>query len=105
MYLDGVARDFNTGNTVITVFKDGVLHEIDEGDVLRILDPGTEGLVITASEILADPQDDRQHFRRTSGNAEIAPLAALHVDHHRSARRAFGHGYAHASAAPRSTIS
>ncbi|MEO0480707.1 MAG: hypothetical protein AAF196_14605 [Planctomycetota bacterium] len=41
----------------ITVFKDQVVHELDQGDVVRIVDRDT-GVVIGSGEVLNEPADD-----------------------------------------------
>ena len=51
----------------ITVYKNGVQHEIDRGDVIRII-ADDAGLALGAGEVVSDPEDDRglpgvQHVR------------------------------------------
>ncbi|MBL9079831.1 MAG: hypothetical protein JNL08_20200 [Planctomycetes bacterium] len=51
----------------ITVFKNGIVHEIDRGDVIRIV-ADASGVPVGAAEVVADPDDDRglpavQHVR------------------------------------------
>jgi hypothetical protein len=57
----------NAQTQEITVYKHGIAHEIDRGDVFRIVVDGT-GAVFGAAEVVADPIDDAgapatQHVR------------------------------------------
>ncbi len=64
MFLEKV-ESVNASTQEITVFKNGISHEIDRGDVFRFLD--STGQILT-SEVVVDPVDDRdspatQHVR------------------------------------------
>ncbi len=66
MYLERVER-INAFTQEITVFKNGVAHEIDRGDVFRII-PDSTGVPFGTSEVVVDPIDDQgapgvQHVR------------------------------------------
>jgi hypothetical protein len=73
-------EDLNPLTQEVTVFKNGIVHEIDRGDVLRFV---TGSLAAPLSgEVVADPEDDRgqpgvQHvrvrIRRLSGLDAIDP--------------------------------
>ena len=79
MYLEQV-DDINSFTQEITVFKNGISHEIDRGDVMRLQQ--RSGSVLDSAEVVADPQDDQgdptvQHvrvrIRRIPGLAELDP--------------------------------
>ena len=61
--------DFDELTQEVTLFKNGVFHEIDRGDVLRFVPAGdSSGVPVAVSEVIADPLDDRgspetQHVR------------------------------------------
>ena len=66
MYLEKVER-INAFTHEITVFKDGVNHEIDRGDVFRLI-ADNSGIPFGSSEVVVDPTDDKgapgtQHVR------------------------------------------
>jgi len=67
MYLERV-EEVNAQTQEITIYKGGIVHEIDRGDVIRIL-ADSSGLPFgSAVEVVADPDDDRgqpavQHVR------------------------------------------
>ncbi len=66
MYLEAV-ENVNQFTQEITVYKNGVSHEIDRSDVMRIVADNT-GLPFGSSEVVVDPEDDRgapgtQHVR------------------------------------------
>ena len=66
MYLERVER-INALTHEVTIFKNGVNHEIDRGDVLRFI-ADNSGVPFAASEVVVDPEDDRgqasvQHVR------------------------------------------
>ncbi|MCR9247570.1 MAG: hypothetical protein NXI31_21280 [bacterium] len=58
MYLERVER-INAFTQEITVYKNGVSHEIDRGDVFRII-PDSTGIPFGASEVVVEPVDDAQ---------------------------------------------
>jgi len=65
MYLERV-DDIDSLTQEVTVFKNGLAHDIDRGDVLRFLDGAS--MQLGRGEILEDPVDDRysptvQHVR------------------------------------------
>lgn len=66
MYLERVER-INEFTHEVTVYKDGINHEIDVGDVFRFI-TGNSGVPFATSEVVVDPDDDRgqpsaQHVR------------------------------------------
>jgi len=66
MYLERVER-INAFTHEITVFKNGVEHEIDRGDVFRIIGDNS-GVPFGSAEVVVDPEEDRgqasvQHVR------------------------------------------
>ncbi|HEB51904.1 MAG TPA: hypothetical protein ENI87_01485, partial [bacterium] len=66
MYLERV-DDINAFTQEITVFKNGLSHEIDRGDVIRVI-AGGSGVPFGSAEVVVDPEDDRdqpgvQHVR------------------------------------------
>ncbi|MEZ5966655.1 MAG: hypothetical protein R3F56_22650 [Planctomycetota bacterium] len=80
MYLEQVV-DVDTGTQEVTLFKNGIVHDIDDGDVIRLfIDNGSVPVLVT--DIIADPLDDRglpavSHVRalvtRTAGLRENDP--------------------------------
>ncbi|MCA8977292.1 MAG: hypothetical protein KDC98_21400, partial [Planctomycetes bacterium] len=66
MYLERVER-INAFTHEVSIFKNGVSHEIDRGDVFRFISESS-GLPFASSEVVVDPLDDRglpatQHVR------------------------------------------
>jgi len=66
MYLERVER-INAFTQEITIFKNGISHEIDRGDVFRLI-PDNSGIPFGSSEVVVDPIDDQgapntQHVR------------------------------------------
>lgn len=61
---------------VLTVFKDGVIHELDQGDVVRIVDRNT-GVVIGSSEILNEPADDEGDPNVQSVRINVRPIPGV----------------------------
>jgi len=66
MYLESVKR-INVNTQEVMIFKDGVSHEIDRGDVIRFYDDAS-GRPFASADVVVDPQDDRddpdrQHVR------------------------------------------
>jgi len=66
MYLERV-DSINAFTQEVTVFKNGLSHEIDRGDVLRFISDSS-GLPFGSAEVVVDPEDDRdnplvQHVR------------------------------------------
>lgn len=66
MYLERVER-INAFTHEVTIYKNGVRHEIDVGDVLRFVNDNS-GVPFASSEIVVDPDDDHgdptvQHVR------------------------------------------
>ena len=66
MYLERV-ESLSPSAQEITVYKNGLSHEIDVGDVIRI-QSGSNSQVIGSAEVISDPVDDRdspetQHVR------------------------------------------
>ncbi|MCB9887874.1 MAG: hypothetical protein H6838_20510 [Planctomycetes bacterium] len=66
MYLEAV-DSVNEFTQEITVYKNGVSHEIDRGDVFRIVSDSS-GIPFGAAEVVVDPDDDQgqpdvQHVR------------------------------------------
>lgn len=55
MYLSS-AEQIDSKTQIVRIFKGDVLHKVDLGDVVRVIDPAT-GLVFGAGEILVDPDD------------------------------------------------
>jgi hypothetical protein len=55
-YLERVA-DVDAGTQLLTLWKDGIEHELDLGDALRIVVGGSETVARTV--VVAEPQDDR----------------------------------------------
>lgn len=79
MYLERV-DNVNTSTQEITVYKGGIVHEIDLGDVIRIVS-ATSGLV-GFGEVVVDPEDDfgqpgvqhvRVRIRRINGLEAFDP--------------------------------
>lgn len=65
-YLERV-ESINSFTQEITVYKNGISHEIDRGDVIRIL-VDTSGFAFGVAEVVVDPTDDQnnpgvQHVR------------------------------------------
>tara|TARA_R110002096_G_scaffold70968_2_gene169957 strand:- start:300 stop:4250 length:3951 start_codon:yes stop_codon:yes gene_type:complete len=80
MYLERV-EDINEFTQEVTVYKNGLSHEIDRGDVFRFQLPGA-GKQVGTAEVVTDPGDDQdspttQHvrvrIRRLDGLAAIDP--------------------------------
>ncbi len=80
MYLEKV-EDVNELTQEVTVFKNGIVHEIDRGDVFRFV-ADSSGVPFGSAEVVADPEDDRgqpgvQHVRvrvrRVENLASIDP--------------------------------
>lgn len=78
MYLESV-EDVNEFTQEITVFKNGVSHEIDRGDVFRFV---AGGIVRGPADVVVDPADDlgdgdvqhvRVRVRRVEGLSAIDP--------------------------------
>jgi hypothetical protein len=66
MYLERVER-INAFTQEVTIYKNGVNHEVDRGDVLRFISDNS-GVPFAASEVVVDPADDQgqptvQHVR------------------------------------------
>lgn len=66
MYLERVDR-INALTHEVTIYKNGIQHEIDRGDVLRFI-TDSSGIPFGAAEVVVDPEDDRgqasvQHVR------------------------------------------
>ncbi len=66
MYLERV-ENINAFTQEVTVYKNSLSHEIDRGDVLRFISDSS-GVPFGSSEVVADPEDDRdnptiQHVR------------------------------------------
>lgn len=66
-YLERVERR-DASTQVLTLFKGGVRHEIDRGDVLRIAGFDNKAAPLATTEVLVDPRDDAgkpevQHVR------------------------------------------
>jgi hypothetical protein len=60
-------ENLNALTQEVTVFKNGIVHEIDQGDVLRFV-ADSSGVPFGSAEVVADPEDDRgqpgvQHVR------------------------------------------
>ncbi|MCB9870305.1 MAG: hypothetical protein H6837_10635 [Planctomycetes bacterium] len=60
-------RPVSANATELTIYKDDVAHEIDQGDVVQLAEPGT-GRILATTEVIADPADDfgrpeAQHVR------------------------------------------
>ena len=55
MYLASV-DDIDSKTQVVRLFKGGIEHKIDRGDVIRVIDPATN-LVFGAGEIIQEPDD------------------------------------------------
>ncbi|MCA8967036.1 MAG: hypothetical protein KDC48_19305, partial [Planctomycetes bacterium] len=73
--------DVNAFTQEVTVYKNGLSHEIDRGDVLRFV-ADSSGIPVGSGEVVVDPDDDRgdpavQHvrvrIRRVPGLTEIDP--------------------------------
>ncbi len=43
----------------LRIFKGGVLHELDRGDVIKLFLPGSGGDPVAQAQIVADPEEDR----------------------------------------------
>ena len=80
MYLERVDT-VNQFTQEVTIWKHGIRHELDRGDVLRFVRPGS-GELIGSGDVVADPDDDRdspevQHvrvrIRRVPGLEAIDP--------------------------------
>ncbi|MFK7742942.1 MAG: hypothetical protein AB8H80_21700 [Planctomycetota bacterium] len=80
MYLENV-EEVNQFTQEITVYKDGISHEIDRGDVIRIVSDSS-GVPFGSAEVVVDPEDDRgspmtQHvrvrIRRIDGLEDVDP--------------------------------
>jgi hypothetical protein len=66
MYLERV-DDINAFTQEVTIYKNGISHEIDRGDVIRFI-ADSSGVPFGSSEVVVDPQDDlntpaTQHVR------------------------------------------
>jgi len=79
-YLERV-DEINAFTQEITLFKNGISHEVDLGDVIRIV-ADSSGVVQGSGEVVVDPADDRgapgvQHvrvrIRRIEGLADLDP--------------------------------
>jgi hypothetical protein len=80
MYLESV-EEINAFTQEVTVFKNGISHEIDRGDVLRFI-AGSSGVPFGTAEVVVDPTDDfnspatqhvRVRIRRLDGLEAIDP--------------------------------
>jgi hypothetical protein len=80
MYLEKV-ETVNAFTQEVTVFKNGVSHEIDRGDVLRVI-ADSSGVPLGSAEVVVDPIDDQnspatQHvrvrIRRIPGLEDVDP--------------------------------
>ncbi|MBL8756310.1 MAG: hypothetical protein JNK15_23645 [Planctomycetes bacterium] len=80
MYLEKV-ETVNAFTQEVTVFKNGVSHEIDRGDVMRII-VDNSGVPLGSAEVVVDPVDDlnspstqhvRVRIRRIPGLEEVDP--------------------------------
>jgi hypothetical protein len=80
MYLERV-DDVNAFTQEVTVYKNGISHEIDRGDVFRFVADST-GVPFGSSEVVVDPTDDfnspatqhvRVRIRRIPGLENIDP--------------------------------
>ncbi len=58
MRLEQVER-LNPSTQRLRIFKGGITHEIDRGDVIKLFLPGTGGKPIAQAQIIADPEEDR----------------------------------------------
>ena len=92
-FLEAVVN-VNATTQEVTVFKAGLEHEIDRGDVLQFVAPGLLDSPLTA-EVVSDPDDDRgnpevQHvavrIRRVEGLAELDPAQRPDYPSDRSSR-------------------
>jgi hypothetical protein len=79
-YLERV-DDFNDVTQVVTIYKNGIKHEIDRGDVLRFVNDNG-GIPVAVTEVVEDPSDDlgqpevqhvRVKVRRTRNLEPIDP--------------------------------
>ena len=79
-YLERV-ESVNAFTQEVTIYKNGLSHEIDRGDVLRFVSDSS-GVPFGSAEVVVDPEDDRdsplvQHvrvrIRRISGLEDIDP--------------------------------
>jgi hypothetical protein len=83
MYVERV-DPINASVAEVTIYKGGISHEIDRGDVFRFLSPGSGG-EIASGEVIVDPIDDRdvpgvQHVRvrvRVGSALDAADPSAL----------------------------
>lgn len=57
MYLEKV-EDVDPGTQEVTLFKNGLAHDIDDGDVIRLFIDNS-GIPVVITDVLADPLDDR----------------------------------------------
>ncbi|MCU0864770.1 MAG: hypothetical protein MUC36_13340 [Planctomycetes bacterium] len=80
MYLESV-ETINAFTQEVTIFKNGVAHEIDRGDVFRFINDST-GIPFGSGEVVVDPADDlnspavqhvRVRVRRVPGLESIDP--------------------------------
>ncbi|MCB9877401.1 MAG: hypothetical protein H6835_07345 [Planctomycetes bacterium] len=80
MFLERV-DEINAFTQEITVFKNGLSHEIDRGDVIRFV-ADSSGVAFGSAEVVVDPADDldspltqhvRVRIRRVDGLADIDP--------------------------------
>jgi hypothetical protein len=81
LFLLAAVDDDGPTRQVVTIYKNGIEHEFDRGDVVRVLDRRTQG-VLGATEILVEPGDDegapatqyvRGVVRRLPGLAALDP--------------------------------
>ena len=70
MYLE--ASSISKFTQEITVYKNGLSHEIDRGDVIRFVNDSS-GVPFGSAEVVVDPEDDRDNLRcSTSASASAA---------------------------------
>lgn len=65
-YLEKIEQ-LNDDSLVLTLYKNGVKHEVDRGDVIRVVKDNS-GVPVTFTEVTVEPEDDRakpevQHVR------------------------------------------
>jgi hypothetical protein len=75
LYLERVEQ-VNVRTQEVTVFKGGLSHEIDRGDVIRFVSNSSEELIGSA-EVVVDPGDDRGDPDRQHVRVRIRRLAGL----------------------------
>ncbi len=58
MRLERVER-LNQNTQRLRIFKAGITHELDRGDILKLVLPGSGGKPIAQAQIISDPEEDR----------------------------------------------